>query len=151
MLYLSKFMLLFNLCMHAKSLQSGLTLCDLMDCSLPDSSVHGILKARILELVPCPPQGIFPTQGSNPPLLHLLHWRWVFFFYHYCQLGSPSFNTSAPNKFFSGWFFNIILMMMTISKYDIGNIFFPVVFVPKHRWENVPWGKPSLTVFTKRE
>ena len=28
-----------------------LTLCDPMDCSLPDSSVHGILQARILEWV----------------------------------------------------------------------------------------------------
>ena len=30
-------------------LQSCLTLCDLMDCSPPGSSVHGILQARILE------------------------------------------------------------------------------------------------------
>ena len=29
--------------------QSCLTLCDPMDCSLPGSSVHGILQARILE------------------------------------------------------------------------------------------------------
>ena len=29
--------------------QSCLTLCDLMDCSLPGSSVHGIFQARILE------------------------------------------------------------------------------------------------------
>ena len=29
--------------------QSCLTLCNPMDCSLPDSSVHGILQARILE------------------------------------------------------------------------------------------------------
>ena len=35
----------------AKSLQSCLTLCDLMDCSLPGSSVHGILQAGILEWV----------------------------------------------------------------------------------------------------
>ena len=35
----------------AKSLQSFLTLCDPMDCSLPGSSVHGILQARILEWV----------------------------------------------------------------------------------------------------
>ena len=28
-----------------------LTLCDPMDCSLPGSSVHGILQARILEWV----------------------------------------------------------------------------------------------------
>ena len=36
---------------HAKSLQSYLTLCDPMDCSLPGSSVHGVLQARILEWV----------------------------------------------------------------------------------------------------
>ena len=30
------------------------TLCDLMDCSLPGSSVHGILQARILEWVDIP-------------------------------------------------------------------------------------------------
>ena len=36
-------------CVHAKSLQSCLTLSKPMDCSLPGSSVHGILQARILE------------------------------------------------------------------------------------------------------
>ena len=35
----------------AKSLQSCLTLCDPMDCSLPGSSVHGIFQARVLEWV----------------------------------------------------------------------------------------------------
>ena len=35
----------------AKSLQSCLTLCDPMDCSLPGFSVHGILMARTLEWV----------------------------------------------------------------------------------------------------
>ena len=29
--------------------QSCLTLSDLMDCSFPDSSVHGIFQARVLE------------------------------------------------------------------------------------------------------
>ena len=40
-------------CAHtrAKSFQSYPTLCDPMDCSLPVSSVHGILQARILEWV----------------------------------------------------------------------------------------------------
>ena len=33
----------------AKSLQSCLILCDPLDCSLPGSSVHGILQARTLE------------------------------------------------------------------------------------------------------
>ena len=41
-------------CMHAKSPQSCLTLCIPMDCSLPGSSVHGILQARILEWVAIP-------------------------------------------------------------------------------------------------
>ena len=35
----------------AQSLQSCLTLCNPMDYSLPDSSVHGILQLRILERV----------------------------------------------------------------------------------------------------
>ena len=110
----------FLQCMKVKSesevAQSCLTLCDLMDCSLPGSSIRGIFQARVLEwgaiafsvykaseseitqLRPtlfdlmdcslpdlCPwdflakgtgvgfhflLQGIFPTQESNPGLLH---------------------------------------------------------------------------------
>ena len=56
------------------SFQSYLTLCDAMDCSLPGSSVHGILQARILEWVL---QGFFQTQGSNLNILSLLHWQVV--------------------------------------------------------------------------
>ena len=37
------------MCMHAKSLQLCPTLCDPMDYSQPGSSVHGILRARVLE------------------------------------------------------------------------------------------------------
>ena len=36
-------------CVHAKSLQSCLAHCHPMDCSLPGSSVHGILQASIPE------------------------------------------------------------------------------------------------------
>jgi len=51
--------------------QSCPTLCDPMDCSLPGSSVHGDSPGKntgmgFLALL----QGIFPTQGSNPGLLH---------------------------------------------------------------------------------
>ena len=63
-----------NLCVHARSLQLFLTLCDPMDCSPPGSSVCGILQARTLEWVVLL-QEIFPTQGSNPRLLRLLHWQ----------------------------------------------------------------------------
>ena len=42
------------MCRHAELLQSCLTLCNPMDCSLPGSSVHGMLQARILEWVAMP-------------------------------------------------------------------------------------------------
>ena len=44
-----------------------------MNCSWPGSSIHGISQARILQLS-CHflLQGIFPSQGSDP---HLLHWQ----------------------------------------------------------------------------
>ena len=45
---------LLRACMHAKSLQSCLTLCDHLDCSLPGSPVRGSLQARILEWVAIP-------------------------------------------------------------------------------------------------
>ena len=45
------------------------TLCDLMNCSPPGPSVHGILQARTLEWVAITYSRIFLTQGSN---LHLL-------------------------------------------------------------------------------
>ena len=41
-------------CMCAKLLQSCLTLCDSFDCIPPESSVHGILQARILEWIAMP-------------------------------------------------------------------------------------------------
>ena len=45
--------------------QSCLTLCDPMGCRPPDSSVHGILQARILVVCHSLLQAIFLTQGSN--------------------------------------------------------------------------------------
>ena len=43
--------------------QSCLPLYDPMDYSLPASSVLGILWARILEWLPCPPPGDLPHPG----------------------------------------------------------------------------------------
>ena len=43
-----------KVCVHAKLLQSCLTLCDPTECSLPGSSVHEVLQARILEWVAMP-------------------------------------------------------------------------------------------------
>ena len=53
-----------------KVAESYLTLCDPSDCSLPGSSVHGILQARILEWVAYPFSRGFLSQGSNQGLLN---------------------------------------------------------------------------------
>ena len=67
--------ILMHACMHAKSLQSCLTLCDLKNCTLPGSSVRRILQARILQWVAMP-----SSRGSSLPrdrthLWSLLHWQ----------------------------------------------------------------------------
>ena len=91
-----------EVCVHVKSLQLCPTLSNPMDCCPPDSSIHEILQARILDLmdrgawwatvhrvakswtqlkldtgVGCHALllGIFLTQGLNPCLLSLLHWQ----------------------------------------------------------------------------
>ena len=52
-------------------IQSCPTLCDLMDCSLPGSSVHGILQARILEWVAISSPEDLPDPGIEPGSLAL--------------------------------------------------------------------------------
>ena len=52
----------------AKSLQSCPTLCDLMDCSLPGFSIHGILQARTLEWV---------TISFSIPLCQIYVYVWL--------------------------------------------------------------------------
>ena len=74
-LALSNFIIMHTVCVCecvcVLVVQSCLTLWNLMDCSLPGSSAHGILQERILEWVAIPFFGaIFPTQGLNPGLLH---------------------------------------------------------------------------------
>ena len=69
-------------CMCTKLLQSCLTLCDPMDCSLPHSSVHGILQARILEWVAMsssrgrswPRNGTLISCISCIPVRLFIHW-----------------------------------------------------------------------------
>ena len=70
------FLLLDFVCIPVKSLQSCPTLCDPIDCSPPGSSVHGDSLGKNTG-VGCHAllQKIFPTQGLNLHLLHLLHWQ----------------------------------------------------------------------------
>ena len=65
--------------------QSCPTLCNLMDCSPPGSSVHGDSPGKNTG-VGCNAllQGIFPTQGLNPGLPHC---RWIR--YQLSYQGSP--------------------------------------------------------------
>ena len=75
-LIMGKLFICLGRCVCAKSLQSFLTGCDPMDCSLPGFSVHRILQARILEWVSMP----FSRAYSQPrdricvPYAYL-HWR----------------------------------------------------------------------------
>ena len=48
---------------HARLLQSCPALCDAMDYSPPDSSVHGILQARILQWIAMCSSGDIPDPG----------------------------------------------------------------------------------------
>ena len=59
-------MLVLSACMHTKSLQLCSTLCDPMGYSPPDSSVHGILQARILEWIAMPFFRDLPYSGIKP-------------------------------------------------------------------------------------
>ena len=70
------------------------TLCNPMDCSLPGSSVPlsvGFLRQEYWSGLPFPLQRIFPTQGSNPDLLH---WRQL------PALGTDFLPTELPGKFY---------------------------------------------------
>ena len=120
--------------------QSCPTLCNLVDCSLPGSSVHGILQARILEWV-----AISSSRGSSQPrdwtLISCVTGRcfnlWATCESLYCTLVTYNiilqlyFNLKKK-EFFSGksFFFP--------SNFSIGSIsqlcFFPLpfIFVPCH-------------------
>ena len=51
-----------EVCACVQSHFSRVRLCNFVDCSLPSSSVHGILQARILEWVAMP-----SSRGSSQP------------------------------------------------------------------------------------
>ena len=53
-------------CVHVLCAQSCPTLCDRMDCSLPDSSVCGISQQEYQSRLPFPPPGDFPDPGIEP-------------------------------------------------------------------------------------
>ena len=110
----------------AKSLQSCLTLCDPMDSTLPGSSVHGILQARTLKWVSCPPPGDLPDPGIEPvspatPALQadslLLRTgealSIVYIISTVCTCQSQSPNSSHPS--FPPWYVPVFKRLLQIS------------------------------------
>ena len=57
------------------SFQSCLILCNPMDCTPPDSSVHGILQAGILKWAAVPSSRVSSSSGIKPASLSLLNWQ----------------------------------------------------------------------------
>ena len=65
-------------------IQSCPTLCDPMDCSLPGSSVHGFLQAKIPEWVTMPFfRGSFQPRDRSHDSLRLLQCRQVLYHQHH--------------------------------------------------------------------
>ena len=69
-----------HVCIQAKLLQFCLTFCDPMDCTLPGSSVHGILQARILQWVamPCSRGSFRPRDQTHISCVSCIG-RWVLY------------------------------------------------------------------------
>ena len=63
----------------AKLLQSYLTLCNPMNCSPPESSVHSILQARILECATMPSSKESPQSSNQTSISCIAGW----FFTHW--------------------------------------------------------------------
>ena len=72
--------------------QSCPTLCDLIDCSLPSSSVHGILQARVLEWV-----AISFSRGSSQPRDRT--WVSCIGGRHFNLYATRDMETSPPSQF----------------------------------------------------
>ena len=103
-------------CVHAKSLQLCLTLCNPMDCSPPGSSVHGSLQARILEWV-----STLSSRGSSwprdqTPIAYISLHR---------QVGSSPLAPPGKSNIYTGYTYNY--EMITITTPHTINIFWYVV------------------------
>ena len=112
--------------LHARLVaQSGPTLCDPMDYSLPDSSVHEIFQARAVEWVAFfLLQGLFPTQRSNLRLLCLLHCRRILY-----PLSQPSLWFSIIVSWFCQLFLRIqhsphLVFNLCVNAVDLPDLFF---------------------------
>ena len=92
------------------ALKSCQTLCSPVDCSLPGSSVHGILQARVLEWVAVPFSTPFLTVLASTwiPQRHfhpwtdakvLLVWEGGIFFSRFIDIAPPKYHLFFCNVF----------------------------------------------------
>ena len=104
--------------------QSCQILYDLMDCSPPGSSVHGILQQEYWRELSFLLQGIFPTRISNPDLTHcswiLYHLSYLDAVYNYIiQILGPQGESGKNTQLFQ-WYspssFFILQKMMGSGK-----------------------------------
>ena len=99
--------------MRADLLLLCLTLCNPMDCTLPGSSVPGILQARILEWVAMP----FSRGSSQPrdrPRILYVSYIGRLVLYHLHHLGSPIPLFSKSNLKINHFFGRILLWSLNV-------------------------------------
>ena len=93
-------------------IQSCLTLCNPMDCSLPGSSVQNSPRKNTGERGLSLPQGLFLTQRSNPGLLHCRQ-----ILYHLSHQGSLLQSRMVL------WIFHVVAIVTVTCLKCLGQLF----------------------------
>ena len=128
---------IFSLCVLSCSVVSdSLTLCKAMDCRLPSSSVHGDSPGQntgvgSLFLL----QGIFPSQGSNPGLLH---WRWILYHLSYREAWGIFQTHGSPLNLRYTCLCLYLKVYPSIEKTSVHKFSVPSCFI-KHLQERDSW------------
>ena len=106
-------------------IQSCVTLCNPMDCSLPGSSVHGDFPGKNTGMG-CHAllQGISPTQGSNPGLLQC---KWIL--YHLSHHESPFLYIKSESHYLVKIRFLIVIYLALPSKFSILGFFMDIFMI----------------------
>jgi len=118
---------------EVKVAQSCLTFYELIDCSLPGSSVHGVLQAANTRVGSHSLlQGIFPAQGSNPGLphcrqilYHLSHQGMLI-----CLILSQRSLKNVLIKFFSFCCFDWVISIILFSRSLICSVSSGLLLIP---------------------
>ena len=117
--------------------QSFLTLCNLMDCSLPDSSIYGIFQERVLEWVAIsfsrgsPIPGIepgFPTLqadalSSKPQRKSYKSWaKMILLLFSETNSMTESQCTNYTSVICHSFFLTLVYILLTLVSHTIENV-----------------------------